>query len=326
MIISFNCRFSIKILIVCILPILIISCKSFFSSLGRNKPFSIIALPDTQLYSEQYPEIFMKQTNWIKANKDSLNIVCVVHEGDITNRNSEKEWIAANNAMSILDDVVPYFLAIGNHDMAEGGTAKTRDTQFFNKYFPVSRFENKSWYGGNFNNKSKNAYYYFKTNNMKFLVFCLEFGARDEVLTWANEVVSSHKKHKVILVTHCYMYSDDTRVGEGDSWNPHNYGCKGNDGDEIWDKFVRKHENIFLFLSGHILNDGLGRLTSTGDHGNDVHQVLANYQMKENGGNGWLRIMTFLPGENKILFRTYSPLLKEYATDDQNQFELNYEL
>jgi len=83
--------------------------------------------------------------------------------------------------------------------------------------------------------------------------------------------------------------------------SPHSYGCKGNDGDEIWEKLVRKHRNIFLVLIGHILNDGLGKLTSIGDKGNQVHQILANYQMKKNGGNGWLRIMKFLPAENKII-------------------------
>ena len=84
------------------------------------------------------------------------------------------------------------------------------------------------------------------------------------------------------------------------------------------------HANIFLVLSGHILYDGLGRLTSTGDHGNVVHQVLTNYQMKARGGNGWLRIMTFLPKEQTIRVRTYSPFLDEWATDEQNQFELSY--
>jgi len=48
---------------------------------------------------------------------------------------------------------------------------------------------------------------------MKFIVICLEFGPRDTVLEWANKIVSEHKDRKAIVVTHNYMYSDDTRVG-----------------------------------------------------------------------------------------------------------------
>ena len=87
-----------------------------------------------------------------------------------------------------------------------------------------------------------------------------------------------------------------------------------------------KHENIFLVLSGHILGDGLGRLISQGDNGNNVHQVLANYQTKENGGNGWLRIIKFVPQQDKMFFWTYSPRLKKYAMDEQNQFDLEYDI
>ena len=73
----------------------------------------------------------------------------------------------------------------------------------------------------------------------------------------------------------------------------------------------------------------VGRLTSVGDKGNKVHQILANYQTgvdgaSAKGGGGWLRIMKFLPAENKILVETYSPFLKEWKNDVQNKFELEY--
>ncbi len=45
--------------------------------------FTIVALPDTQHYSEAFPGIFKSQTQWIVDNKDSRNIVFVTHEGDI---------------------------------------------------------------------------------------------------------------------------------------------------------------------------------------------------------------------------------------------------
>lgn len=286
--------------------------------------FTIVVLPDTQLYSLNYPQTFIRQTEWIKEQKDALDIACVIHVGDITHRNSEAEWKVAYGAMRILDNVVPYFMVMGNHDLGPGGTAENRNSDLFNKYFGPQHFDGKPCYGGHYGEGNENAYYFLQAGGMEFLIVCLEFGPRDEVLQWANEIVEMHKHLRTIVVTHCYTYSDNTRVGDGDDWNPHIYGVNGNDGDEVWDKFVKKHENIFLVLSGHILHDGLGRLASTGDHGNQVHQVLANYQMKENGGNGWLRIMRFRPTQNKIEFSTYSPVLDKFAEDDQNKFEVDY--
>lgn len=292
----------------------------------RGNRFCIVALPDTQIYAESYPDIFIAQTQWIKDHKDEMNIVFVVHEGDIVNDNSEKQWRNADKAMSILDGVVPYCMAVGNHDMGPGGSATNRDTTLFNKFFPVSRFENEPWYGSHLGDDNDNVYCNFTASGMKFMILALEFGPTDELLDWANRVVSQHKDRRVIVLTHCYMYSDDTRVGEGGNYSPREFDCGGNDGEEMWEKFVRKHENISLVLSGHIINDGLGKLTSTADPGNKVHQLLANYQMKENGGNGWLRIMKFVPEDNRIYVRTYSPFLKRYATDEQNEFELHYEM
>jgi hypothetical protein len=79
----------------------------------------------------------------------------------------------------------------------------------------------------------------------------------------------------------------------------------------MWEKFVRRHDNIFMMVSGHVKGDGAGRLISRGDAGNPVYQMLSNYQMLENGGNGWLRILRFSPQEEKIYITTYSPTLKQ---------------
>jgi hypothetical protein len=166
-------------------------------------------------------------------------------------------------------------------------------------------------------------------------VFALEFGPRNGVLDWANQVVANHPHRRVIIVTHNYMYSDDTLVGPGDLWNPHNYGlCAGatgpeacNDGEEMWANFVKLHENISFVFSGHTLNDGTGTLVSTGDNGNQVYQMLANYQFEAYGGNGYLRVVTFYPDQQEIAVQTYSPYLDRYRTEPDQQFEfLNVDL
>ena len=63
---------------------------------AADKPFTVVMLPDTQVYSEKFPNIFLAQTQWIKDQKNDLNIVCVVTLGEITDDNSDKQWRAAD--------------------------------------------------------------------------------------------------------------------------------------------------------------------------------------------------------------------------------------
>ncbi len=295
-----------------------------------DSEFSIVLLPDTQNYSDYAPAVYNSQTQWIADNKDELNIAFVLHEGDFTNYNLIREWDNADYAMDILDAAgVSYAAATGNHDTGPGGNASTRDVGYFNSYFPVARFTNLQ--GVYETGHAENSYHYFTAGGIDWLALSLEFGPRTAVLAWANQVIAAHPNRRVMVVTHAYMYSDDTRIGSGDTWNPHTYTvCTTatgdqvcNDGEEMWTNFIKLHENISFVFSGHILNDGVGTLVSTGDNGNLVYQMLANYQFEANGGNGWLRILTFCPEMQKVFVETYSPYLDQYKTGPDQQFELN---
>jgi hypothetical protein len=294
---------------------------------GDASSFSMVLLPDTQKYARGYPEIFEKQTEWIRNKVEELNITCVVHLGDIVNDDTVEEWMVADRAMSKLDGIVPYSVLPGNHDMARGpsGRGIIREPTRFNAVFSPWRFRQYSWYGGHEGVSNANNYIFFHAAGKRFLVLSLEFGPSDAVLEWANQIVWRHPGDWVIVATHCYLYFDDTRVGAGDLYSPHLKGPDWNDGEEIWEKLVRRHPNIFLVVSGHVKGDGAGRLSSQGLKGNVVHQLLSNYQTLKNGGDGWLRIMTFVPGRKKIRVQTYSPTLNRYNHDPEQQFELDFD-
>ena len=291
-----------------------------------EKAFNIVLLPDTQNYSERYPEIYRSQTNWIAQNKDS--IAFVLHQGDITNRNTSEQWENAVAAMSRLDGVIPYVMTIGNHDLGTTGSTDTRNSDLFNQYFPYSKHNQLSGFGGVFEpGKMENVWYTFYVGGLNWLVLSLEFGIRNKVLDWAKAIIEEHPKHKVIINTHAYMYSDDTRMGEGDKWLPQDYAIGKdsgeeavNDGEQIWEKLVSRYPNILFVFSGHVLNDGVGTLVSVGNHGNKIYQMLANYQMIENGGNGFLRIVTVNPTKKTVSVKSYSPYINEYKTDIEHQF------
>src|SRR5918911_208090 len=67
--------------------------------------FSVVVLPDTQYYSESYPQIFNAQTQWIVDNRANYNIQFVLSEGDIVNvADQPVQWQNADAAIKLLDN------------------------------------------------------------------------------------------------------------------------------------------------------------------------------------------------------------------------------
>jgi uncharacterized repeat protein (TIGR02543 family) len=295
--------------------------------------WTLAVLPDTQIYAQNYPELFKDQTRWIVANKERYNIKYVLHLGDIVNVNTDLvQWTNAQAAIKMLDGQVPYALAPGNHDYGAGGSASDRTT-YLNTYFPLSNYVSWPTFGGAMEtNKLDNTYHLFSAGGVDWIVFAMEWGPRNGAVAWASMIASNYPTRKKIMITHAYMYYDETRYdwatkGGGQSWNPHAYGTANdpdgtNDGEELWNKFVKLHPNFVMTINGHVLDDGLGRMSSTNVHGHVVHQMLVNYQMKALGGEAFLRLIEFLPDGKTVQVKAYSPLYGTYKTDTQNQFVL----
>lgn len=302
---------------ICFLAICLGFCKGGFAEEEKSREsFSVVLLPDTQNYAEKYPDTYVAQTLWIREHRKEENIKFVIHLGDIVQTSTkEGEWKNANRAMKLLDDVVPYSVAPGNHDMV----VKSRDSKLYNEIFPPARFEGKAWYGGHMGDTNDSNYCFFEAGGMKFMVLNLEFAPRDETLAWAADVAKRHPEHRVIVATHCYM-----RPKGRDTSCATAYKIEGNSGEQIWQKLVRKSPNIFLAVSGHVL--GVGMQTSTNDAGGDVFEMLTDYQGLSNGGDGWMRILRFVPDDNKIEVRTFSPTLEKHNEDAKESFDLEYEM
>ncbi len=296
--------------------------------------FTIAVLPDTQGYSEDFPWIFEAQTAWIADNVEKRNIVFVLQLGDIVDDNNVPQWEVAHKAMTRLDGVAPYAMCVGNHDMGPKGMTFTRET-LFNEYFPLENYKNLPTFGGVFAaepDRMNNSYHLFSAGGRDFVVVSLEFGPRDAVVDWANGVLREHADRWGIVITHGYLYFDDTRFdwaakGKKQLWCPHAYRMgreagQCNDGEELWQKLVSKHPKMLMTICGHVLKDGLGMLTSTGEAGNAVHQMLVNFQMKPRLGGGYLRLLEFLPDGETVQVKDYSPVLNTYKTSPDNSFVL----
>jgi hypothetical protein len=294
---------------------------------GQAPDFTIIVLPDTQYYSETYPQILNSQTQWIVNNAAALDIQLVLGAGDIVNAGSTPaEWNNADAAYKLLDGAhIPYFAAIGNHDYESSNPAARLATNF-NAYFGPARYGASGYWKGSYPSGSNENFYGTLTiNGQTYLVLALEFYPRDSALSWAAQVVQNAPGAQVIVVTHAYEYFDNTRVSSCNSFDAQYYGMAAdNDGDAIWAKLVRQYSNITMVLSGHEIRgpgqDATGRRIDLGVHGNLVNQILSNYQNMANGGDGYLRIMKFHPSTDTIDVLTYSPYLNSYLSDAGNQF------
>lgn len=297
-----------------------------------------VLLPDTQYYTEKFPEVLDSQINWVKGHANDIDLV--MQQGDLTQNNSAEEWLRVKNAFSRIQNFVPTVLAVGNHDMGSGPgkTADVRNTSLFNQYFPYNSLTNQPAFGGAFENgRSENVYYLLTAGKIKWLVLSMEFGPRNAVLDWANQIAASHPDRTIIINTHSYMYSDSTRQGPGDKWRPQNYGVgkdtgdnAPNDGEEIWNKLVKKQPNIRFVFSGHILNTGVGTLVSINDAGLPVYQMLANYQSEVegsiHGGNGFLRILDLDTKKNTLKVSTWSPFVNETLERAGQNFSVRHVL
>jgi lysophospholipase L1-like esterase len=278
-----------------------------YCSSESAEDFTIMVLPDTQMYSDNYPEIFQAQTQWIVDNKNTLNIVYVAHEGDIVEHaGDESEWINADNAMNLLDTaMIPYGVVPGNHDLP---------TTNYNIYFGVSRFSGRSYYGGSYDSDNDDNFTLFNAGGMDFVVVNLNYNnsaPSAAVLTWADGLLQTHSDRRAIVVSHSMLNTDGSFTPAGTAIYT---ALKGN-------------ENLFLMLCGH--NHGEARRTET-YNGNTVEILLADYQSYTNGGDGFLRILEFSPDNDEIRVKTYSPTRNagagEYETDPNSQFALSYDM
>ena len=276
-------------------------------------------LPDTQFYSQKHPEVFHAQTEWTAEHLEEENIRFVTHVGDVVQSydQSEAEWQVADEAMGRLDGIVPWGVAIGNHDYDLGEDGKpSRAASAFLKWFGPQRFEGRDWYGGA-HPDGISSYQVFQAGRRSFLVLHLEADVPDAIIDWAEDVLAEHPGTPTILTTHIYL-NDKIRDRTPEAY----LGGEGaNSGEEIWQKFVRKNPQIFMVLCGHW--DTVGGewwQASKNDAGQEVIEVLADFQTRERGGDGWLRVIRFDEADGKIWFKTYSPSLDKHESDENSEF------
>jgi hypothetical protein len=294
------------------------------NAISPGPNFTLIGLPDIQYYTSRKnggnPAILNSQIQWIVANMDPMNIVYVTQMGDCVDDGDlvESPWQVADEVLANLEnpqttnlpDGIPFGLTVGNHDQSPNGDTYGTTT-YFNKYFGISRFLGRGYYGGHYGFNNDNHFDLFSASGMDFIVINLEYDPNYDALVraWADSLLQIYNTRRAIIVSHYII----------DLGNPPTFGTQG---QALYMTF-KDNSNVFLFLCAH--REGEGRRSDTFD-GHTIHSLLADYTNRPNGGNGWLRIMQFSPANNEIRVKTYSPWLDKWETDGNSQFTLYYDM
>ena len=291
--------------------------KTYFTEKAplEDYAYSFAVLGDTQILAESYPAKYTALYDWVLGNVESKKIKLVLGLGDITNSSTNAEFDLAKKNIERMNGVVPYSLVRGNHDTVNQ----------MKKYFPVSAYKDKL--GGYYGNDIFNSWQELTVGEIKYLIFTLDYGAYDEVLDWASGIIEAHPEHNVIITTHAYLFRDGTTLDAGDVVPPSNKGSKYNNGDHMWDKLIKKYENIVLVLSGHDPCDYVVAAQDKGVNGNTVTQMLVDPQGvdKAQGGVGLVTMLYFSEDGKTMQVETYSTDRKAFFLEE-NQFTLTLDL
>lgn len=307
--------------------------------------YTIAILPDTQDYTSNsaIAHNFTDMTTWLAENAANKGLGFVTHVGDITQWASSSQFAFAKEAMNILREAgIPFSVLPGNHDIGSGGSSNVRVTEDFNDAFSVGYMSEDPTYAGSYDqepDRYDNNYHLWDAPDGTGWVFInLEFGPRDDVLRWADEILTQYGDRKAMITTHSYNNFNGRHDPLGNSMEAegagYDYGV-GNDpegswdGEEIWREVISSHPNVVFTAGGHIFGDGAETVVSYNDYGNPVYQFLVNYQngvaleatQGGNGGNGAIRLVTVDPENDAIYTETYFTEKDTYATGSRGSEE-----
>lgn len=242
-----------------------------------------------------------------------------------TSRLAEVEMPIARDGFGKIAGQVPFSVVPGNHDydamwtdskrppspgarlsdMASLGVLHSGGLDNFRSVFGSDSpfFKDKDWYVDSHDGGADSAQL-FSAGGYKFLHIGLQFSPPDASLKWAERVIRKYRGLPTIITTHDYLNGKGERLP-----NPlvdqASVDELDNSPEDVWRKLIAANPQIFLVLSGH--QHGQALRVDKNKSGNDVYQVLADYQDRRQTaiaagytsdfpygvGDGWLRLMKF---------------------------------
>ncbi|MEU1516013.1 LamG-like jellyroll fold domain-containing protein [Streptomyces sp. NPDC005811] len=273
-----------------------------------SRRFTLAVMPDTQ-YLFDGPSIdkapveaSLRYLLEHGGGKDE-NIVFLSHLGDLTQNGAAAEFAAIGEAFELLDRRgVGYSVLAGNHDVRSSTTDQRGSTPYLDTFGP-RRFRGKSSFGGA-SPDGYNTFHLFRAAGREWMVLALDWRLSDQGYAWAKDVLAAHPTTPVVLTTHELVVEDDALSAYG---------------QQLWDRLIHDHDQIFLTLNGHYWP--AGRATRKNAAGHDVHLHLTNYQNRYFGGAAMIRLYRFDLDRKVIDVETVSPWILGRAAKGLNELE-----
>ncbi|WP_369231691.1 LamG-like jellyroll fold domain-containing protein [Streptomyces sp. R21] len=272
----------------------------------ESRRFTVAVMPDTQ-YLFDGPSIdktpVEASLRYLLEHGKDENIVFLSHLGDLTQNGAKEEFAAIGDAFRPLDRRgVGYSVLAGNHDVRSSTDDGRGATPYLDTFGP-KRFKGAATFGGA-SSDGYNTFHLFEAGGRQWMVLALDWRLSAAGYAWAKDVLAQHPTTPVILTTHELVVEDDTLSAYG---------------QQLWDRLVADHDQIFLTLNGHYWP--AARATRRNTAGHDVHLHLTNYQNRYFGGAAMIRLYRFDLDRNVIDVETISPWILGRAAKGLNELE-----
>ncbi|MGW2318409.1 LamG-like jellyroll fold domain-containing protein [Streptomyces sp. NPDC001680] len=271
-----------------------------------SRRFTLAVMPDTQYLFDGpsiHPAPLEASLLYLLEHGKDDNIVFLTHLGDLTQNGAEEEFAAIGEAFGILDRRgVGYSVLAGNHDIRSSTDDQRGSTPYLDTFGP-QRFRSKPTFGGA-SADGYHTYHLFKAAGREWMVLALDWRLSAQGYAWAKDVLARHPKTPVVLTTHELIAGDDALSDYG---------------QQLWDRLIADHDQIFLTLNGHFWP--AGRAVRKNAAGHDVHLHLTNYQNRYFGGAAMIRLYHFDLDRDIIDVETVSPWILGRAGKGLNELE-----
>ena len=177
------------------------ACSNEFSDEQEinDKKVCIMIVPDIQNYTDTDNRFVYLDSiaGYYCANKNSIDVVMQV--GDLTNNNLVWQYENAyEHLFSKFDDSDQLVFCLGNHDYGNNGRSDIRMSNFPDFMMPPYDIRMKE-------SKWDNYVRYIELGGIKYGILVLEFCTRNDVLIWANDVISADNETPFIILTHTFL-------------------------------------------------------------------------------------------------------------------------
>lgn len=274
----------------------------------ESRRFTLAVMPDTQ-YLFDGPSIDKAPVEASlrylleQGGESGENIVFLSHLGDLTQNGAQAEFAAIGEAFGLLDRRgAGYSVLAGNHDVKSSSDDQRGPTPYLDAFGP-RRFKGRPTFGGA-SADGYNTYHLFRAAGREWMVLALDWRLSEKGYAWAKDALAAHPRTPVILTTHELVVED---------------GRLSDYGQQLWDRLIEDHDQIFLTLNGHYWP--AARATRRNAAGHDVHLHLTNYQNRYFGGAAMIRLYRFDLDRDVIDVETVSPWILGRAGKGLNELE-----